>query len=284
MKHTRYESITPQTISLENYTFVGVSVAGVGTSITIPSLKVCFDTAQGLPHAYHMKHYLVTHAHMDHAGGIPYILSQKGLTGQDPGTFYMPLYMLEPMKKIMNTWASIEDYKCPYNFIGTEYEKSYAINNEYIFKIFKTHHRVESNGYTVFKKNKKLKPQYKDLTQDEIINLKKQNIEISEYLETPEVSFTGDTKIEFLDTCPWIKKSKIIIMEVTYAGSKKTVENSRKWGHIHLDELIPYLDSIEAKKILLIHQSSRYSIQHFKEEVDKIIPPEHRNKIEIFPR
>ena len=73
-------------------------------------------------------------------------------------------------------------------------------------------------------------------------------------------------------------------MEVTYIDEKKSVQNARDWGHIHLDELLPRLPFFEGEKILLTHLSSRHSIEGCERILDKRVPKGLRDKVAVFPR
>lgn len=263
---------------------IGNSVAGVGTCLVWPELGVAFDTAQGLPHAFAIPVFLISHAHMDHAAGIPYLISQKAMTSQRRPRFYMPGSMVEPMEKILKTWQEMEGHQYTYEFIATELGKEYALKGNYFFRAFPTLHRVASNGFTVFERRKKLDPKWQSASADEIVRAKARGEDVECEVEIPLLSYTGDTQIEFLDLAPEVRKSKVLVQEVTYIDEKRPVERARKWGHIHWNELRERLDEIDSEKILLIHLSARYSTAQFNQLLDKELSPQMRNRVEVFPR
>lgn len=267
----------------DDYKFFGNSLAGIRTAITMPELSLSFDVAQGFPYLFNMAKFFISHGHLDHAAGIPYIISQKMMTSQKAGEFYMPHSLVQPLTEIMALWSKIEGFPYDFKFIGVKGDDEIQINNHHYIKVFPTIHRIESFGYTLFESKKKLKREYSYLSKDQIVDLRKQGNDVNEVIHTPIVSFTGDTQIEFLQERPWIKKSKILIMETTYLDSQRSVERARQWGHIHLDELIPHLDEIESERIVLIHASSRYSFSEMNKYLDEKIPKVHRGRVEFFP-
>lgn len=266
----------------ENLKFYGLSLSGIRTSLSLPELQIAFDVAQGYPFLFPLKKFFISHGHLDHAAGIPYIISQKALYHIPPGEFYMPPSLVEPMHEIMKIWERIEDHQYQCQFIPMK-DQEVPLKGTYFVKSFATHHRIDSLGYTLFNRNKKLAAAWTKASREEIVRAKKQGELIEEILDVPLVSFTGDTKIEFLFEKDWIRKSKILFLESTYLDEDKSIAKARQWGHTHLDEIIPYLDSIESEKIVLIHISSRYSFEQALNIVKRKVPKQYHERVEIFP-
>jgi ribonuclease Z len=127
-----------------------------------------------------------------------------------------------------------------------------------------------------------LRIEFEGMHPEQIVEQRRKGIEVEEIIWEPIFAFTGDTQIEFLDVSPQVRSSKVLMMEVTYYDSKKSIASAREWGHIHLEELIPRLDSISAESIVLIHSSRRHSRREILSILDARIPALHRERIILF--
>jgi len=266
-----------------NIRLIGYSMAGASTSLVFPDADVCFDVAQGLPFQVPINNILLTHSHADHASGIPYLIGQKAMTGQATPTVYMPEQIVRPMKELMRIFEELDGHTFEFEFKGVKPGETVPLRGNFFFRPFPTYHRVPSQGYTIYEKKKHLKPEYRGLEPRELGSLRRQGIELDSFVDEPILSFTGDTRIEFLESED-ARKSRVLVMEVTYWDERKSVENARHWGHIHLDELLPRLDEIESEKILIIHVSARYTTNDLMRIIDERVPEHHKHRIEIFPR
>ena len=137
-------------------------------------------------------------------------------------------------------------------------------------------------GYTLFQVKKNLKPEFQGLSREELITLKSRGMAVDQLHEIPLMSFSGDTKIEFLWEYEWISESQFLFIETTYIDQRKSVEQAREWGHIHLDEVLEALPRIKAEKIVLMHISSRYSDPEAQKIFASRIPPEFKDRVIFF--
>lgn len=262
---------------------VGYSVAGVSTSIAYPAADVCFDVAQGLPFQIPFGTIMLTHGHMDHAGGLPYLLGQKAMRGAKPTEVFVPHALDQPLRQMMKLWGEIEQHAYPFTMTAVGPGDEIPLKGNHFARVFKTYHRVPSQGYLVYARKKRLLPEYRGRTPAELGRARHQGLTIEEHYVDPVLAFTGDTKIEFLED-EAVRHARVIVTEATYWDQKKTIANAREWGHIHLDEIIPWLDRVSAEKIVLIHTSARYPKRLLERLLIEKIPEAHRGRVELFPR
>lgn len=263
--------------------FVGLSLSGIRTALAYPQLELAFDIAQGLPFSLKMKKFFITHGHLDHAAGIPYLISQKAMHNEVTPPVYMPPTLVAPLTEIMHLWQKIEGHEYNLNFLPVEDGMEIPLNPQRFIKVFRTTHRIESFGYTLFCTNKKLKPEFINCSPKTLIQLKNSGQNIDNIESFPLFSFTGDTTIDFLSKNNWVTQSKILFIEVTYLDDRKSVEHSRKWGHIHIHELVDNLQLIQSEKIIIKHISSRYKNSEIPELITKKIPAKYLDRILVLP-
>ena len=264
--------------------FAGYSLAGITTSIVFKNASVCFDVGQGLPFQVPAKRVLITHAHSDHAGGIHYLLSQKAMQKLHGAEIYVPGNMVGPLKEILNLWRGMEEFEYEYKLMLAEPGQVYELDKLYSMKPFKTPHRIQSQGYIVYQNRKRLREGLRAGGESAIRAARERGEDPNEHFQEPLVAFTGDTKIEFLESDPDIAKARVLFMEVTFWDDKRTIESTREWGHIHLEEFLEILPRLKNERIVLIHASIRYSTAYLKGIMEKRIPLEYRERVVLFPR
>src|ERR1051325_6613695 len=100
------------------YRVQGYSIAGEETFVEVPELDVCFDIGRA-PRAMLTSNYVaLSHGHMDHAAGMAYYFSQRVFQGMGTGTLMCHAALAEPIRRLMESWISVENQRTPHKIIG----------------------------------------------------------------------------------------------------------------------------------------------------------------------
>jgi ribonuclease Z len=265
-------------VKIDDLEIMGYSVAGEETVVAIPQLDVCFDIGKAPDQFIPINHVLLTHGHMDHAAGFAYYLSQRHFCGQVAGTILAPKNLIKPMQEIIDAWVTIDGNIIPANLIGVKPGDEYKIKPNLFARVFPTKHSKGSVGYSIIEKRKKLKQEFTGLNGPQIVELKKQGIEIDYTLELPIVTFIGDTQYVDFSQLEYIAKSKILITECTFYEDEHT-ERAQAGKHIHIDEFTKLMENMQNEHIIIIHTTQRTGMKEIQRILKNAMPKEIHDRI-----
>ncbi|MGB2807767.1 MAG: MBL fold metallo-hydrolase [Sedimentisphaerales bacterium] len=264
-------------IKIDDLEIIGYSVAGEETVVAMPQLDVCFDIGKAPHQIISINHVLLTHGHMDHAAGIAYYLSHRNFSGQSPGTILAPKNLLGPMREIIDAWSRLDGNKVPANLVGVKAGDEYQIKPNLFTRIFPTKHSKGSVGYTVIEKRKKIKPEYSKLKGPQIVELKKQGIEIDNPLEIPIVTYLGDTQNVDFSQLKYIVESKILIAECTFYEAEHS-ERAEAGRHMHINEFAELIEKLQNQHIIITHTTQRTPMREIRRILKEALPAEKYDK------
>jgi len=265
-------------INIDDLEIVGYSVAGEETVIAIPKLDVCFDIGKAPDQFISINHVLLTHGHMDHAAGFAYYLSQRNFCGQSAGKILAPKNLIKPMKEIIDAWARLDGNKIPAKLVGVKPGDEYQIKPNLFAKVFPTKHSKGSVGYSVIERRKKLKTEYIGLTSQQIVELKKQRVEIDYTLDIPIATYIGDTQYVDFSQLNYIVESKILIAECTFYEDEHT-DRAEAGKHMHIDEFAKLLEKMQNEHIIITHTTQRTPMHEIHKILKKALPKDKYDRI-----
>jgi ribonuclease Z len=268
-------------IKIDDLEIIGYSVAGEETVVAMPQLDVIFDIGKAPDQVIAINNLLLTHGHMDHAAGVAYYLSHRHFNDQSPGTVFAPKNLVSSIQQLLDTWAEIDGNQIPANLIGVGPGDEYQIKPNLFVRVFPTKHSKGSVGFTVIEKRKKLKTEYLNLSGPQIVELKKQGVEIDNPLEIPMVTYLGDTQYVDFSQLDYIKKSKILIAECTFYETEHT-ERADAGRHMHINEFAKLLESLDNEHIIVTHTTHRTSLADIRKILKDTLSEKIYGKVILF--
>lgn len=268
-------------IEIDNLEIIGYSVAGEETVVAMPQLDVCFDIGKAPDQIISINHILLTHGHMDHAAGIAYYLSHRNFCGMSAGTILAPQNLLQPIREIINAWGRLDGNKIPVNLVGVKPGDEYQIKPNLFTRVFPTKHSKGSVGFSVIEKRKKLKPEYTGLTGPQIVELKKQGIEIDYPLEIPIVTYLGDTQYVDFSQLKYIAESKILIAECTFYEDEHS-GRAQAGKHMHIEEFTTLLKNLQNEHIVVTHTTLRTPMREIRKILKNALPKDKYDRITLL--
>ncbi len=263
------------------YRVQGTSVAGEATCIQVPELDVCFDMGCCPRPALASKFVAVSHGHMDHIGGLAYYCSQRRFQGMGEGTIICSTEIGPDIRRMMDGFVSLERQTTPYNLIELEPEQEFEIKNNIVIRPFDVEHTCPASGYVIIEKRSKLKPEYVDMPQEKLREIKDRGIDITRILDIPLVAYLGDTFPGPPLVRDDVRKAQIIICECTFVEPDHK-DRAKIGKHLHIDDIAEWLPVLECEKLVLVHLSRRTYLPQARKRLRELVKPEYAQRVEFL--
>ncbi len=257
----------------------GLSIGGIETCIDLPELKLAFDIGRCPSEVVARPTVLFTHAHMDHMGGVAYHAATRELYGMAPPTYVVPHENAQAFAELFEVWRRLDRSELRHKLVPLGPGEELELHSRLVARPFRSPHRVPCQGYALWSRKRKLKPELAHLSTDEVRALRLTGVDPTVAVETPEIAFTGDALIEVVEREEVVRKARVLVIEVTFLDERVSVDDCRAKGHVHLDEIVERAELFENEAILLTHFSARYRPEEVAALLEDKLPPSLRERV-----
>lgn len=268
-------------LHVHGLTLRGVACGGIRTCLMVPELGLMFDVAPRTPGQLRYETILVSHGHQDHLGGLPYLVSQRHMVQAGPPKVHVPEEIVEPLRRIFDAWAEIEDFSMEVHLHGHAPGDTIPVRGG-LARCLRSDHRVPSLAWIVERHTDRLKPDLRGVPGPELAKRRKAGETITEPHVEPLLCVTGDTRIELFDREPLVRRCAVLVHEVTGWDDRRGPEDVRTWGHTHVDEIIERAEQFEGDALVLVHRSPRHTRSEAEAIVRRRFPASVRDKVHVF--
>ena len=262
---------------------IGYSKALYTTWIYYSPERILFDAGECVStlmnnKVYAIKHIFLSHGHVDHISGLWSLINTRNNAMGDRGKD-LNIYYPKGNKGIEEYLRFIQKVNSDLRFNlkifpvedGEEVVLRNSKQNKKFVKAFRVKHtqNEKSLGFHIFEERKRLKEKFKNLSQEEIIELAR--TKGSDFITTKYYSkiltFSGDTYL--------LKKSDIEDTEILFHECTFLNKEDRKYNnHATIEDIVELVKGTKIKKLILYHISGRYA-----RKIDRVMA-EYKNQIE----
>lgn len=250
---------------------LGESYAGVESVVLVPDLNLAFDFGRSPRELVPIDNVFLSHGHMDHAAGLAYYCAQRFFMDMTPGSVFVPHELLGACRELLGVWAKIDGNEPPARLMPARAGEDISVRRNLIVRPFAVNHpcrrrngpTVQSLGYAAVEVRQKIRPEYAELNSQQIVELKRQGVEITRRIEMPLIAYCGDSAPGEFFALPHVRDASVLVMECTFLEPEH-LDRAQAGGHTHVSQLPAILRELRNERILLTHLSRRTAIRDAK--------------------
>jgi len=266
------ERWAPLSRTLAGIPFRGVSVAGRETWFHVPSLDLAFDVGRSPAEIVPAPNLFLSHAHLDHAGGLAYWASQRRLLRLPPARVFTDPGAVPAWRQILALHGSLEgvEYHVAVEELGpgdaVELRKDLAVS------AFRADHRVPALGFVASEVRRRLVPEWQGRPEPEIRDAIRAGVEVTRRSPRPLLAFSGDTGVGVFDTAPREAfEAKVLLLECSFV-EPEDLPRARHYGHLHVDDVAERADLFANEVLVLTHLTLRSTPDALRRTIARRLP------------
>lgn len=268
------------TLQTDRFLLEGRSRAGHETVFRIRDFGIALDIGRCPDMVVSMPHVFITHAHLDHAAGIPFYAGQRRLQKLDGGTVYVPAEAAEDVRQLLAIQEKLTGADFEIEVQGLAAGDEVRFGRTHIVRAHAAPHRVAARAYELIERRHHLKEEFAGASREDIGRLRRDGVQVDEEYRCPILFYTGDTDRGLLESCAAMFKAEVLVIECSFLAEGHQ-DRAAKYRHIHVDDLADFAERFENELIVLTHFSRRYSREEIRDMVRRRLPVSLHERVRL---
>ena len=258
-------------LKLGDLTVEGASDAGDETWFRVHPPGVAFDAGRGAPPLAGAGQLFLSHGHLDHALGVPFVLSQRRMHDSGTTRVYCPAAIANDLERLVRAASRLEEVEYRASIEPLAAGDRIEVGRRLFVEAFATDHIVPSLGYHLIERRRRLAESCRGLAPEEIVARRQAGESVEEEWEVPRLTYCGDTGPGVFELEPRLFAAEVLLLECTFMGPAAR-HKGRRFGHLHIEEIAARAERFANRHLVLHHLSRRFRAGDLRAEVERLLP------------
>jgi ribonuclease Z len=269
-------------LTLAGIPFRGVSIAGRETWFHVPSLDLAFDVGRSPADVVPAPNVFLSHAHLDHAGGLAYWASQRRLLRLPPARVFTDPAAVPAWRQILALHAGLEGVEYHVSVEGLGPGESVDLRKDLSVSAFRADHRVPTVGFVASEVRHRLVPGWQGRPEEEIRAAIRGGEEVTERRPRPLFAFSGDTGAGLFESAPREAfEAKVLLLECSFV-EEGDLSRARNHGHMHVDDVAERAELFANEALVLTHLTLRGTPSELRRTIGRRLPASLASRTVLF--
>ncbi len=238
------------TLQTDHFLLEGRSRSGHETVFRIREFGLALDIGRCPDMVVPMPQVFITHAHLDHAAGIPFYAAQRRLQKLEGGVVYVPSESADDFRTSLALHERLAGTEFQVEIQGVAAGDEVSLGRTRSIRAYDSAHRVPARAYELVEHG------------------------------VPILFYTGDTDRGLLEKCDAAYRARVLLIECSFLAEGHQ-DRAAKYRHIHIDDIADFAERFENELVILTHFSRRYSREEVRDTVRRRLPAVLRDRIRL---